>query len=448
MYGGVGLLLWAWIMLGRDVLAHRIGGRAVLTNAAVWIAPLLLAPPLFTRDIFSYLAQGALPLHGFDPYAVGPDAMPGILTDNVHYFWQDTPAPYGPLFIIIAKAVAWLIGNNIIAGVLVMRLALLPGLALLVWALPELTRRLGGRVPVALWVAVANPMMVINMIGGGHNDLLVVGLLAAGALLALRGQHAAGIALVTLAMAVKASAGLALPFLVLVWAAHMTGSRWVRIAKAHGGGHRRLRGRLRRVHPAGGGEPGLAARAQRPLMIVNWMSIPTAIGQIVGWFASLFGGSQQLFINIFRGIGAALLLWIAVRQWWAARDGGPDAIRRAGIVLLATSVLSPATLPWYVSWGMAFLAMTPWTVRGLQCLVVASTMLVIVYYPNGEDALYNWGYLAVCLAVALLAAWSLVKPDPLRLAAGARSKPQPAEEPPEKPAEISAPAVAAEPRAS
>ena len=54
----------------------------------------------------------------------------------------------------------------------------------------------------------------------------------------------------------------------------------------------------------------------------------------------------------------------------------------------------------------------------------------------------------MCLAVALLAAWSLVKPDPLRLAAGARSKPQPAEEPPEKPAEISAPAVAAEPRAS
>ena len=448
MYGGVGLLLWAWIMLGRDVLAHRIGGRAVLTNAAVWIAPLLLTPPLFTRDIFSYLAQGALPLHGFDPYAVGPDAMPGILTDNVHYFWQDTPAPYGPLFIIIAKAVAWLIGNNIIAGVLVMRLALLPGLALLVWALPELTRRLGGRVPVALWVAVANPMMVINMIGGGHNDLLVVGLLAAGALLALRGQHAGGIALVTMAMAVKASAGLALPFLVLVWAAHMSGSRWVRIAKATAAGIGVFAVTFAACTLVAGVSLGWLPALSAPSMIVNWMSVPTAIGQIVGWFASLFGGSQQLFINIFRGIGAALLLWIAVRQWWAARDGGPDAIRRAGIVLLATSVLSPATLPWYVSWGMAFLAMAPWTVRGLQCLVVASTMLVIVYYPNGEDALYNWGYLAVCLAVALLAAWSLVKPDPLRLAAGARSKPQPAEEPPEKPAEISAPAVAAEPRAS
>jgi hypothetical protein len=168
IYAGVALMAWAWVRLGRDVLAHRVGGRAVLTTAAVWIAPMLVSPPLFTRDVFSYLAQGGLPLAGFDPYAVGPEAMPGIFTDNVHSFWQDTPAPYGPLFILIAKSVAWLIGDNIILGVILMRLALLPGLFLLVWALPELTRRLGGRVPVALWVAVANPVMVIHMVGGGR----------------------------------------------------------------------------------------------------------------------------------------------------------------------------------------------------------------------------------------------------------------------------------------
>jgi alpha-1,6-mannosyltransferase len=430
MYGGVLLMAWAWIMLGRDVLGNRVGGRAVLTTAAVWIAPLLLAPPLFTRDIFSYLAQGALPLHGFDPYAVGPDAMPGILTDNVHYFWQDTPAPYGPLFIIIAKTVAWLIGNNIIPGVLLMRLALLPGLALLVWALPELTRRLGGRVPLALWIAVANPMMVINMIGGGHNDLLVVGFLAAGSLLALRGRHAGGIALVTLAMAVKASAGLALPFLVLVWAADMTGTLRTRIVKATAAGIAVFAVTFGVCTLLAGVDLGWLPALSAPSMIVNWMSIPTALGQIFGWIASLFGGSMQLFINIFRAIGVIVLAWIVVRQWWAAREGGPDAIRRAGIALFATAILSPATLPWYVSWGMALLAMAPWTIRGLQYMVVVSLMLVIVYYPNGEDALYNWGYLAGCLAVAVLAAWSLVHPDPLRLAAGARDRAAPV---PDKP---------------
>jgi alpha-1,6-mannosyltransferase len=42
-------------------------------------------------------------------------------------------------------------------------------------------------------------------------------------------------------------------------------------------------------------------------------------------------------------------------------------------------------------------------------------MLVIVYYPNGEDALYNWPYLAACAALAALAAVSLHRVDPLHL---------------------------------
>jgi alpha-1,6-mannosyltransferase len=427
IYTGVALMVWAWVQLGREVLARRVGGRAVLTTAAVWTAPTLLAPPLFTRDIFSYLAQGGLSLAGFDPYAVGPEAMPGIFTDNVHYFWQDTPAPYGPLFILIAKAVAWATGNNIILGVILMRLALLPGLLLLVWALPELTRRLGGRVPVALWIAVANPVMIIHMVGGGHNDLLVVGLLAAGALVALRGRPAGGIALVTAAMAVKASAGIALPFLVLVWAARFPGSRRARIAKATAAGVGvfavvfGLCTLVARVNL--GWLPALSA----PSMIVNWMSIPTGVGEFLHTLVGLVANvPKQPFINVARIIGAALLLWIAARQWWAARDGGPDAVHRAGIVLLAVAVLSPATLPWYMSWGMALLAMVAWSPRGLAWIVFASLMLVIVYYPNGEDALYNWPYLAACALLAALAAVSLLRPDPLRLAAGARAR-KPAE---------------------
>jgi alpha-1,6-mannosyltransferase len=426
MYGGVVLMAWAWIMLGRAVLAKRVGGRAVLVTSAVWVFPLLFGPPLFTRDIFSYLAQGALPLHGFDPYAVGPNAMPGILTDNVHYFWQDTPAPYGPLFILIAKGVAAVIGTNIIPGVLLMRLALLPGLALLVWAVPELSKRMGGRPALALWIVVANPMTVVNMIGGGHNDLLVVGLLAAGSLLALRGRHVGAISLITLAMAVKASAGLALPFVVLVWAAHLpSGSRTSRVLRAAAYGIGVFAVVFGLCTLAAGVDLGWLPALSAPSLIVNWMSIPTAVGQIVGGIASLFGAPMQLFITVFRVIGGLLLLVIAVRQWWAARDGGPDAIRRAGIVLLLAAVMGPATLPWYVSWGTVLLAMTAWSLRSLQYLVIASLMLVVVYYPNGEDALYNWGYLAACLALAILAAVSLGRSDPLRLARGARSRPAP-----------------------
>ncbi|HYH32699.1 MAG TPA: polyprenol phosphomannose-dependent alpha 1,6 mannosyltransferase MptB [Pseudonocardia sp.] len=434
VYSGVALMVWAWVRLGREVLAHRVGGRGVLTTAVLWTLPMLVSPPLFTRDVYSYLAQGGLPLAGFDPYAVGPEAMPGIFADNVHYFWQDTPAPYGPLFILIAKAVAWATGDAIILGVVLMRLALLPGLLLLIWALPELTRRLGGRVPVALWVAVANPLMVIHMVGGGHNDLLVVGLLAAGALVALRGGHVGGIALVTAGMAVKASAAVALPFLVLVWAAHLSGSQRVRIAKATAAGVGVFLVVFAACTFAAGVGLGWLPALSAPSMIVNWMSIPTALGEFTHTLVSnVVNVPKQPFINVTRVLGAIVLVWIAAHQWWAARDGGPDAVRRAGIVLLAVAVLSPATLPWYVSWGMALLAATAWTARGLSITVFFTVMLTIAYYSHGEDALYDGPYLFAWGLVAVLAAVSLRRPDPLRLSAGARRRPRPRPRPRKEP---------------
>jgi alpha-1,6-mannosyltransferase len=431
VYGGVLLMTWAWVRLGREVLAHRVSGRAVLSTAVAWTVPMLFSVPLFTRDVYSYLAQGGLPLAGFDPYAVGPDAMVSVFTDNVHYFWQDTPAPYGPLFILIAKGVAAVVGDNVILGVVLMRLALLPGLVLLVWALPELARRLGGRAPLALWVAVANPMMVIHMIGGGHNDLLVVGLLAAGSLVALRGRPGWGIVLVTLGMAIKASAALALPFLVLVWAAQLPGSSWrVRFAKALAAGVGLFAVVFAACTLAAQVDLGWIPALSAPSMIVNWMSIPTAVGEILHTLTSaVITVDKQPFIDSARVAGAVVLLWIIGRQWWASREGGPDAVRRAGVSLLALSVLGPATLPWYLSWGMALLAAAPWSRRGLQVAVVVSLMLVVSYYPNGEDALYNWPYLALCAAVAVLAAVSLFRPDPLRLAPGARSQSRPRSRP-------------------
>src|SRR5690349_19238979 len=416
IYLGVVLMAWAWVRLGREVLAERAGGRAVLATAAAWLAPMMVTPPLFTRDVFSYLAQGALPLHGYDPYAVGPEVMPGIFTQNVHYFWQDTPAPYGPLFILLAKTVAGAVGTNIIAGVLLMRLTLVLGLLLLVWALPGLTQRLGGRVPVALWVAVANPVMVIHMVGGGHNDLLVMGLLASGSLFALRGRHVVGIALVTAAMAVKASAGVALPFLVLVWAAHLRGSRRARITKAAAAGVGVFVAVFSAITLAARVDLGWLPALSAPSLIVNWLSLPTGVGEFVHWLLEFpFDLPKQPFINVARIIGGLALLFIAVKQWLAARDGGPDAVRRAGIVLLAVAVLSPATLPWYVSWGMALLAAAPWSPRALSWLVFFSLWLLIAYYPNGEDALYNWPYLAACAALSALGAASLYRIDPLHL---------------------------------
>lgn len=426
-YLGLGLAVWGWVLLGREVLTRRAGGRAVLSTAVVWILPMVVSPPLFTRDPYSYLAYGTMPLRGFDPYAGGPDVLTGPIPDNVHWFWQDTPAPYGPLFIAVAKAVAAVSGENMIIGVILMRLAMMAGLVLFVAALPGLVRHLGGRIPVALWIAVANPVMVLHLVGGPHNDLLLVGLLSMGSLLVLNRKHAAGIALVTMAMAVKATAGFALPFLVLVWAARLHGDQRARIVKAASAGFGVFLVVFAACSVAGGVGLGWLPALNAPSNIVNWLSLPTGVGEfcftVVNW---MFGGLQMTpFITVTRVLGVLLFLVIAVKQWLAARDGGPDAVRRAGVVLLLFALLSPATLPWYYTWGMALLAASAWTVRQMSVVVFASIFLIIAAFPSGEVSLYAFGYLLIVLSGALVAAISLRSPDPLRLRSPRVRQPEP-----------------------
>ena len=242
--------------------------------------------------------------------------------------------------------------------------------------------------------------------------------------MALRGRPAGGIALVTLAMAVKASAGVALPFIVLVWAAQMSGSRAVRITKAAAAGIGVFAVVFAACTFAAGVDLGWLPALSAPGMIVNWMSIPTAVGADRRRHREPVRRARCSCSSTSSAASASRSC-----SWWRRGSGGRRATAgrtpcgAPGVVLIAVAVLSPAMLPWYLSWGMALLAATVWSVRGLQVMIVLSLMLIIVYYPNGEDGLYNWGYLAACLGLAVLAAASLVRVDPLRL--GAR-KPAPA----------------------
>ncbi|MPZ64908.1 MAG: hypothetical protein GEU83_05150 [Pseudonocardiaceae bacterium] len=418
LYIGFGLLVWAWVRLGRDVVRGIATRRQVVTAATVWIVPLLACPPLFTRDVYSYLGQGALALAGMDPYEVGPSELPpGPISDNVHYLWQTTPAPYGPLFILISKLMYAATGDSTIAGVFGMRLVLLIGFGLLVYALPRLAERLGGSAPITLWLVVANPMMVVHLVGGPHNDLLMIGLLATGTLLVLQRRHVTGIAVVTVAMSIKATAGVALPFLVCIWAARLVGrNRWIRLAKAIPAGLAVFGPVFTVITLISGVGLGWIPALSAPSAIVNWMSLPTGVGQLVHGVVWLFVDVDRgPFIAVFRLLGLALLATIMLRQWWLSRDGGTDVVRRTAIVLLSVALLSPPTLPWYLTWALVLGAGLAWTNRGLAYVVAASTWMVLASYPTGEAALYSPIYLAGTVLASALAATALWRPDPLRI---------------------------------
>ena len=233
LWGGVVVMLVAWLWVGRRVSGRSSATRGqassqaevsdytMIATTGFWLAPLLLSVPLFSRDTYSYLAQGALLRDGLDPYAVGPVENQNSLLDNVSPIWTTTTAPYGPAFILVARFVTMLVGDHVVAGTMLLRLCMLPGLAMLIWAAPRVARHIGANGAVALWICVLNPLVIIHLMGGVHNEMLMVGLMMAGIALTFARRHAAGAALIAIAVAVKATAVLALPFMVWVWMRHL-----------------------------------------------------------------------------------------------------------------------------------------------------------------------------------------------------------------------------------
>ena len=76
LWVGVALMLIAWLWLGRRVLAGDASEYTMVATTGFWLAPLLLSVPVFSRDTYSYLAQGALLRDGFDPYVGRADRQP------------------------------------------------------------------------------------------------------------------------------------------------------------------------------------------------------------------------------------------------------------------------------------------------------------------------------------------------------------------------------------
>ncbi|PRC49278.1 hypothetical protein C6A85_75560, partial [Mycobacterium sp. ITM-2017-0098] len=70
---GAVMMALAWLMLGRFTLGSRKMTRSQLDHTLLlWALPLLIAPPMYSKDVYSYLAQSEISLQGSDPYKVGP----------------------------------------------------------------------------------------------------------------------------------------------------------------------------------------------------------------------------------------------------------------------------------------------------------------------------------------------------------------------------------------
>ncbi|MFD7612333.1 polyprenol phosphomannose-dependent alpha 1,6 mannosyltransferase MptB [Streptomyces sp. NPDC059828] len=389
---------------------HRV--RETLVTLVWWTAPLLLAPPLYSADVYSYVAQGAMVLEGHDVYAhgpsvLGPDSLGADAAASVGGNWTDTPAPYGPVFLLLAKGVVWITGGTVVPAVFGMRLLAVAALALMVWSVRRLAVECGADEGRALWLAALNPLLLMHMVGGMHNDGLMIALMLAGVVCALRGRWLLGSAVVGLAMMVKSPAAVALLFIGVIVVRGGRGTAAARVTTAVIGP----------VAVAGSVAAGatllagtgfgwlhtqsVAASVHTPL------SLTSDIGLAVGHLARLAVGTDPMTVKSAAqtlGLAAALavIAWLVVR----CLRGLLHPVHGLGLSLLALVALSPMVQPWYLLWGSVTVAaaVKAWGGRLIRVLLVLSTALVYETQPSGHTPAFGFvlGALAAALAVAVL----------------------------------------------
>jgi alpha-1,6-mannosyltransferase len=419
LWGGVVVMLVAWLWVGRRVTRAEVSDYTMIATTGFWLAPLLLSVPLFSRDTYSYLAQGALLRDGLDPYAVGPVENQNSLLDNVSPIWTTTTAPYGPAFILVARFVTSLVGDHVVAGTMLLRLCMLPGLAMLIWAAPRVARHIGANGAVALWICVLNPLVIIHLMGGVHNEMLMVGLMMAGIALTFARHHAAGATLIAVAVAVKATAVLALPFMVWVWMRHLRSSKsqgTIRAFATASAGSVAIFVAVFAVLSwvAGVGLGWLTALAGS-VKIINWLTIPTAVANLTNAIGGLFlPVNFYAVLDVTRIAGIIIIAVSLPLLWWRFRHDDREALMGIAWAMLMVVLFVPAALPWYYTWPLAVMSALAQSRAAIALIAGFSTWIMVIFKPDGSHGMYSWIHVLLATACALAAWYSLSKPWPER----------------------------------
>ena len=370
VYLGMTLILIAWWTIGRSLPEPG----ALIRTGLLWAAPFVLSGPIFSRDVYSYLAQGAMTVAGLDPYRFGPAALGGELAVNVPPIWQDTPAPYGPVFLRLAGGVTSMTGEQLWPGLIGMRLLAFAGIALIAVTLPGIARACGVSPSAALWLGVLNPLVLLHLVADAHNEAVMIGLMCAGLLLALRHRPLAGAVLITLAGLVKGPALAGLAFLAVLWAGRLTGRcRW---ARAIGGTLLAAVGAAVTVTALTGTGFGWIPALRTPTLARTWMSLTTDAGTLLGALGIADASAARQALG-FCGLATAAVIALVLLR----RGRGPGLVAALGLFLVALVLLSPVVHAWYLLWGIVPLAAAG-SERARRWTVWATPVLVVVAPPN------------------------------------------------------------------
>ncbi len=378
-YGGLILLVRAWLLLRRHHLTSGLSVGALTIVVLLWAGPLLIGPPLGSRDVYAYAAQGRLAEQGYDVYSDGPAELgdDDPVLAPVDPLYRDSPVLYGPVFVSMSSTVSAVAGDRVIAAVLAFRMMAVVGLTFAALAVHDLAKGFK-RDPVdALILAVANPLVLFHLISGAHNEAIMLGFLVGGVAVARRPRlFHLGIALCAFAAAIKLPAILAVAFVGWPWAleADRLDRRLGRLALV-GAEALLVIAAAGRLTGWGWGWVDAITRSQP---VDAYLSVTRVLG---GGVSMVTGFEVDAVLSAARLLG--LLAAVAITGLLLFRRHGswPTALAWS---LLLWAILHPTTQPWYLTWGLMLLAATSGGERN-RGLITGCVVAMFVVLPIGPQ---------------------------------------------------------------
>jgi len=415
---GIFLLAAAWVLAGRTIIRPQLtnprpkgGLRDIQRILFAWVTPLVFAGPLASRDVYSYLMQGAMVRDGFDPYTEGAAVNPGPFLLEVSQDWRNTTTPYGPLHLWIGELVTGLVGDNVAAGVAAYKVLSLLGFITIAWSIPRIASKLGADPAVALWLGVANPVIILHLIGGMHNESLMVGLVSIGLLAALNRHFHAALILVGTAVAMKATAVIAAPFIVwmmLHYYAPKGSSKWRSLFVFVLSGLTALVEIIAAVALItwiSGTSWGWLSQVSGNSKVINPLAGPTLATDVIFPAVQIFmpDASYNAILAVLRSIAMVCMLIGLVAVWWLCRKDDRDAVMGTAAAYQVAFVFNAVTLPWY--YASIFTLMGTFR-PPLWLIKFASGVALFIgvsFSGDGNHQLYNWFWVIGMIVVAWFA---------------------------------------------
>jgi hypothetical protein len=192
----IGGALVALYFLGAKFAARATTSVILAFAAGIGVIGFLTVP-FDSTDVFFYMATGWEQAHyGSNPYSVTLRDVDGALRDPMinHAWmarnrnpWLDEPMPYGFLFALVSRAIAWLGGGKFwltLALFNFLNLLMHAGTALFLWKASKMLP--GDNAKMALYLYSWNPFVVLQYLADAHNDIIVGLLVVVAAYLLLK----------------------------------------------------------------------------------------------------------------------------------------------------------------------------------------------------------------------------------------------------------------------